>query len=178
MLKLILIAIGVLMAVLIVVIALQPNEYRVERAAVVSGPPSVVFAQINDLHKFQGWSPWAKTDSNAKIIFEGPASGPGASFAWAGPKTGEGRMTITDSRADEFVQAKLKFIKPFNSTSIVYFTLKPEGRNTKVTWAMTGQNTFATKAFGLFVGMDKIVGGEFERGLTQLDSVAMADATH
>jgi len=41
-----------------------------------------------------------------------------------------------------------------------------------VTWTMNGRNGFAAKAFGLFMNMDKIVGGEFEKGLAQMKATA------
>ena len=37
---------------------------------------------------------------------------------------------------------------------------------------MAGENNFMAKAFGLFMNMDKMVGGDFEKGLAQLKSVA------
>jgi hypothetical protein len=39
---------------------------------------------------------------------------------------------------------------------------------------MTGRNNFMAKAFCLFMDMDKMVGGDFEKGLAQLDSVTAA----
>ena len=39
---------------------------------------------MNDFHKWDAWSPWAKLDPNAKTAFEGPSAGEGAVFAWAG----------------------------------------------------------------------------------------------
>ena len=37
---------------------------------------------------------------------------------------------------------------------------------------MDGDNNFMGKAFGLFMKMDKMVGGDFEKGLAQMKSVA------
>ncbi|MFN0028596.1 MAG: hypothetical protein ACKV2O_15660 [Acidimicrobiales bacterium] len=39
---------------------------------------------------------------------------------------------------------------------------------TKVTWAMSGPSTQMTKARGLFMSMDKLVGRDFEKGLSRL----------
>jgi hypothetical protein len=36
---------------------------------------------------------------------------------------------------------------------------------------MSGKNNFIARAFCLFVNMDKMVGGEFEKGLENLKSV-------
>ena len=72
MLKKILIALAVLIVGFIVVVALQPSDFRVERSATVAAPQADIFAQVNDLHKWDAWSPWAKLDPDAKISFEGP----------------------------------------------------------------------------------------------------------
>jgi hypothetical protein len=64
-------------------IALQPSDYRIARSATIAAPASDVFAQVNDFHKWDAWSPWAKLDPNAKTTFEGPSAGEGAVFAWA-----------------------------------------------------------------------------------------------
>ena len=39
---------------------------------------------------------------------------------------------------------------------------------------MTGQNNFIAKAFGLFMNMDKMIGGDFEKGLAQMKAVVEA----
>ena len=74
----ILIAIAALVVVLVVVIATRPSEFRVERTATVSAPASVVFAQVNDFHRWDAWSPYAKRDPGMKEGFEGAPSGVGA----------------------------------------------------------------------------------------------------
>ena len=49
MLTEILTALVIIAVVLVVVVALQPTEFRIVRSASVSAPPAVVFAQVNDL---------------------------------------------------------------------------------------------------------------------------------
>jgi hypothetical protein len=156
-----------------VVVALQPSTYRVVRSTTISAAPADVFAQVNDFHNWEAWSPWAKLDPAAKNTFEGPSSGTGAGFAWSGnDKVGEGRMTILESRPNELVRIKLEFIKPFESACTTEFTLKPQGDQTEVTWSMAGENGFVGKAFCLFMDMDKTVGGDFEKGLAQMKAIA------
>jgi hypothetical protein len=43
---------------------------------------------------------------------------------------------------------------------------------------MWGEKNFITKAIGLFVSMDKMIGGQFEQGLTRLDAVVRSSSTH
>ena len=107
-----------------------------------------------------------------KLTFEGPPAGTGAIYHWSGNnKVGEGRMTITESRPSDLVRIKLEFIKPFASTADTEFTFKPETNQTAVTWSMAGKKNFMSKAFGLFVNMDKLIGGDLEKGLAQLKTV-------
>ena len=175
MVKKILIGLAVVVVVLVVVIALQPSHYRVERSATMNAPATVVFAQVNDFHRWNAWSPWAKIDPAMKQTFEGAPAGTGAVYAWAGNKdVGEGRMTITDSHPSDLIKIKLEFIKPFAATNATDFTFKPQGDQTAVTWTMSGDNNFIGKAFSLFMNMDKMIGGDFEKGLAQMKSVAEA----
>lgn len=172
MLKKILIAIVLILVVFVIVVATRPADFRVTRSATVGAPPESVFAQVNELKKWEAWSPWAKLDPHAKNTYDGPAAGTGAGFAWAGNKeVGEGRMTITESRANELVRFRLDFVKPFASTCEAEFTFSPEGGQTRVRWTMSGKNNFIAKAVGLFMDCDKMVGGQFEQGLANLQSV-------
>ena len=52
------------------------------------------------------------------------------------------------------------------------FTFKPLGRDTEVTWAMSGKKNFISKAFCMFMDMDKMVGGDFEKGLASMKKIA------
>ena len=175
MLTKILIALAVIVVVFAAIVAMQPSEFRVTRTAAISAPPAAVFAQVNDLHKWEAWSPWVKLDPAMKKTYEGAPAGTGAIHAWAGNnQVGEGRMTITESRPNELIRFKLEFLKPFAVTNTAEFSFKPEGNQTVVTWSMAGENNFIAKALHLFMNMDKMVGGPFEKGLAQMKSVVEA----
>jgi uncharacterized protein YndB with AHSA1/START domain len=170
-LKILLIAIPVLIAIFLVIVAMQPSDFRVVRSTTIAAPPEAVFPHVNELKKWDAWSPWAKLDPNAKSTFEGPEAGTGAVMTWAGNNdVGEGRMTITENRPNELVQFKLEFYKPMAGTCTAEFAFKPEGNQTTVTWSMSGQNNFMAKAVGLFMDCDAMVGGQFEQGLANLKS--------
>jgi hypothetical protein len=172
MLKWILAAVAAVVVVFLVVVALQPSDFKVERSATMRAPAPAAFAQVNDFQNWRVWSPWEKVDPALKRQYEGPKAGTGAVYAWQGNKdVGEGRMTITESRPGELVRIKLEFFKPFAATNQADFTFKPAGDGTSVTWTMSGQNNFISKAMCLFVDMDKMVGGMFEQGLAQMKTV-------
>jgi hypothetical protein len=146
MLKKVLIALAALAVVFVGYVAMQPSEFRVVRSATVAAPTPDVFAQVNNFHNWQAWSPWAKLDPGAKATFGGPPAGPGAVFTWAGnDKIGEGRMTLTESHPTDLVKVKVEFVKPFEGTNTTEFTFKPQGDQTAVTWSMAGHNNFVAQ---------------------------------
>jgi hypothetical protein len=173
MLKNILIVLVVLVLGFLGFVATRPNDYSVERSALISAPPEVVYAQVVDFHKWGAWSPWEHLDPDMKREIAGPESGTGATYAWAGnDKAGEGKMTITDATPAERVAIDLQFIKPWESTCATVFGMAPEGGGTRVNWTMSGKHNFISKAMCVFMPMDKMIGPDFERGLASLDSVS------
>jgi uncharacterized protein YndB with AHSA1/START domain len=177
MLVKILIALAVIVVGLVAVVAAQSSTFRIARSATISAPPERVFAEVNDLHQWEAWSPWLKADPAAKTAYEGAPAGTGAAFRWSGNKdVGEGRMTITESRPNQLVRLKLDFMRPFASTSVAEFTFAPDGNRTLVTWSMTGDKNFMAKAIHLVLDMDKMVGGKFDEGLAQMKAVAEGTA--
>jgi len=172
-----LIGLAVVAVVAGVVVARQPSRYRVVRSATISAAPAQVFAQVNDLRKWEAWSPWLRDDPGARTAYEGPPAGPGAAFAWAGNRhVGAGRMTITESRPGELVRLRLDFERPFASTSAAEFTFAPDGERTLVTWSMSGDKNFLAKALHMVVNMDRMIGARFDEGLAQMKTIAEATA--
>ena len=177
MIPIVLLLIAAFLGVLTLIIALRPAEFRIARSATVSASPSDVFTQVNDLRRWESWSPWAKLDPSMRQTYEGPPTGPGSVSAWTGNReVGEGRMTITESRPFEGIRIRLEFLKPFKATNEVEFTFQPVGAGPVVSWIMTGRNNFAAKAAHLVMNIDKKVGGDFEKGLAQLKSVSESAA--
>jgi polyketide cyclase/dehydrase/lipid transport protein/type II secretion system GspH-like protein len=177
MLRKILVALLVIVVVLVAVIAMQPSDFHVARATAIAAPAPVVFAQVNDFHKWEAWNPWGKLDPAAKQTYEGAPAGAGAIYAWRGnSQVGEGHMTMVESRPSDLIRIKLEFFKPMAGTSTAEFTFKPEGDQTAVTWTMTGTNGFVGKAMCLVVNMDRMIGGQFEKGLADMKAVAEASA--
>ena len=173
MVRKILLGLLVLVVVLIVMVALQPADFRVARRATVAAAPAAVFEHVNDFHRWEAWSPWAKLDPTCKNTFSGPDQGVGAAFAWDGnAQVGAGSMTIQESVPGEKVVIRLEFLKPMKAVNTAVFTFTPEGAGTAVEWTMTGKNGFMGKAFSLVVDCDAMVGGDFEKGLASLKRMA------
>jgi len=160
----------------IAVFAGQPDDFVVSRRMEISAPPEQVFPLVNELRNWEAWNPWGILDPNCTITYDGPAAGVGASYAWTGNnKVGAGRLTITESEANEQVRLRLEFVRPMKAINSAEFTFQPKSEATVVTWTMSGKNNFAVKMFGLFVNCEKMCGSQFEKGLAQMKSMVEAE---
>jgi hypothetical protein len=168
----ILIGLAVVIVVFVIIVATRPSEYRVTRSLAIAAPPEAIFTHVNEPRKWEAWNPWGKLDPNMKLTYDGPAAGVGASYSWVGNNdVGEGKMTITESHPNDRIQFKLEFFKPMAGVCDTLFTFKPQGQQTDVTWSMSGKNNFIAKALCLFMSMDKMIGGQFEKGLASMKSI-------
>lgn len=176
-LKWTLVVLAVVVALFVGLVAMQPNKFRVERSMTMAASPDDVFAQVNDFHNWEAWSPWIKVDPNAKGTYEGPAAGKGAIFRWSGnDDVGEGSMTITESNPNDLIRIALQFVKPFEDTATAEFTFQPEGDQTKVTWSMYGENNLVGRAVCLLMDMDEMIGSKYEEGLAAMKMIVEAKA--
>lgn len=150
-------------------VATRPPAFRVERSAFIDAPPERIYPLLDDFREWRRWSPWEKLDPNLQRVYEGSPRGRGAIYSWAGNrKAGKGRMEITEADPPRRISLNLEFIEPFRSQNVTEFVLTPREGGTDVLWAMHGPNTFSTKVMQSVVSMDRLVGGDFERGLESL----------
>jgi hypothetical protein len=144
------------------------DTYRVERTEHIDATPAALRKRIVDLRRWQAWSPWEDLDPELRRTYGGPDQGVGAWYEWEGNrKAGKGRMEIIEADATT-VRFDLRFLKPFKSHSNMAFELQPEGDGTSVTWTLVGPNTGMSRVMGWFTSMDKLIGPDFEKGLSQL----------
>lgn len=172
MLVKILIGLAVVLALLAIVVQLQPAHYRVARSVTIDAPAARVFARVNDIRQWRAWSPFDKLDPAMKRVYEGAASGAGQVYRWSGnSQAGVGSATIVESKPGERILMRLDFEKPMAGTADATFTFTPSGSGTTVEWSLEGEKNFISKAMCMFVSMDKMVGTTFEGGLADLKRV-------
>lgn len=169
----VLIVLAVVVGGVLLMAAMRPNTFRVHRSATTKASPEAIFAHLNDLHRWNAWSPWEKLDPAMQRTHSGAPSGVGAIYEWHGnKKVGRGRMEIIESRPPELVRLKLDFFEPFESHNTTDFTLEPTPDGTRISWEMNGPANFMSKVMGLFVNMDRMVGNDFEKGLASLKALS------
>ena len=149
-------------------VASKPDTFRIERSIEIHAAPEVVFAKVNDLREFNRWNPFALADTTTHLEYRGPTRGVGSSYTWEGAKSGSGIMTIVESKQPAEIVMQLEFKKPYVANNRAVFSFDMSGSQTKVIWSMTGRYSFSQKLFGTIFNMDKMVGGEFAKGLSTL----------
>ena len=164
------VVLAIAIATVLILAATKPDTFTVQRAAVVKAPPENVFPMINDFHQWTTWSPWENKDPAMKRTYSGSPSGRGAVYAWDGNKNvGSGRMEILDASSPSKIVIKLDFLKPFEAHNTAEFTMLPQGDGaTNISWVMHGPAPFISKMMQVFMNIDKMVGKDFEIGLSNL----------
>lgn len=161
-----------ILGLLVIIIGLfLPSKVHLERSIMVNNTPDVPYDLINDLTKFNDWSPWYEIDTNATYTNSELKTGAGACIIWNSNNTelGNGKLTITESKPNELIVTKLE-VEGWDPSSASYFFTK-ENKTTKIIWTMDsdmGYNIIG-RWFGLF--MDDLIGKDYEKGLASIKKI-------
>lgn len=146
----------------------RPNTFRVSRSTSIAAPAEKIFPLVNDVRAFNTWNPYALKAPEMKGSYSGPFIGPGAHYDFESKKAGSGSFEIVQVAAPLRVQMRLDMTAPFKASNLIIFSLLPEGQTTQVTWAMEGPAPFLSKFMGVIFNMDRMIGNDFEAGLSNL----------
>ena len=171
MVKRLLIGTLLLVAVLVGIAFLLPNQFNVARSITINAPAEKIYPLIASPGQWKNWSVWNRRDSDMKIDYAGPQSGVGAKWSWESKSEGSGEMEFTAAEPNKLLGYRLLF-KDFNTTSAGTLTLEPDVASTKVTWSFVGEagNNPMMRYMGLM--MDGMIGKDFEAGLANLKALA------
>lgn len=160
-------------AAVLVYASTRPDTFRIEQTATIHAPPEKIFPYVNDLTRYQTWSPWEEKDPGMKRSFDGPTAGKGAAYAWEGNSdVGVGRMEIVESAPPSKVVYDLHFKEPFEGHNLAEFLLARVDGGSTVTWAVYGTDPLIAKVITLFCDRDGMIKNEFSKGLAKLKILA------
>jgi effector-binding domain-containing protein len=169
--KILKILLGFLIALILLVAILgiiAPKEFEVSRDVTIDAPKNFVFEQIRTLKNNTEWSPWAEKDPEMKKEITGVDGTVGSVYKWEGNEdVGKGEQEITEV-TENSVTTELRFLEPWESNSTAKLVADEVDDGTKVTWTLSGDAKFPMSIFNLFGVMDKNLGPDFEKGLTNL----------
>lgn len=171
--SIILIGLGVILGLAVIAIlllaALKPDRFRVERSIDINTPANRLFASLLDLRHQRQWSTWEQKDPDMRRTYSGAQSGIGAVYDWEGDRNvGAGRQTILATKPDSEINLSIEFGKPCAASNKLDFIFVPKGDATKVTWAIHGPWPFMYRVMATFFSMDRMIGREFENSLANL----------
>jgi hypothetical protein len=151
------------------------KDFRVSRSTEIAAPPERILPLLVDFHEWRKWSPWEESDPNLERNYSGPTSGVGAIYTWKGnSQAGAGRMEVLEVD-DSHVGVDLNFSAPMRAHNRIDFNLTPAGDGTDKTraeWVMTGPQNLVMRLMSVFWKMEKMVGPDFEKGLSRLKAAA------
>jgi len=164
----------VFIAGVVIAASMRPTDISYQRTIMTSASADTAFAIFSDLARWDEWSPYNKKDPDLKKEISVPSTGLGARYAWDGNKDiGAGRMTITAIDPGRSLDMRLEFDRPFKCNNHVEWRVDDEGEQRRITWSMDGKSdALLPRIVGLFMDMDKMVGGDWEVGLETLKGIA------
>jgi uncharacterized protein YndB with AHSA1/START domain len=152
--------------------ATKPNQFRVERTINIAAPAGKIFPLLEDLRQQRQWSPWEQKDPAMKRTYSGAEKGVGAIYEWDGNREiGAGRQEITSVTPHSKIDVTMDFFRPMQAKNYIEYTLRSTSSGTQVTWAIHGPMLFMSKIMSVFMSFEKMIGGEFEKGLVQLKAL-------
>ena len=173
MVKTILLIVAAAIAALLIYAAMQPDTFRFQRSTRIQAPTAKIQPLIADLHQFNTWNPFNKKDPAMKGSYRDGLGGPGSVYDFEGNKdVGKGSVELLPGASPGKVNMRLVMLEPFKVDNAIEFTLVPQGDATEVTWAMQGPSPFFAKLMHVVFNMDKMVGKDFEAGLSSLKAIA------
>ena len=157
-----------LIITLLLVSALMPKNYLVEKSIVIKKPVPDVQSRVSDFNAYASWNPWQQMEPAATKTISGSPGSVGHKYEWVGKKIGTGSLTL--NHIDEkHVNIALQFIKPWKTMAKDNWTFEPwgDGTETKVTWQNTGELPWPmARLMGPMIS--KNLNQQFETGLGNL----------
>lgn len=171
-LKIVLFVVVGFVGIFLIIAAIAPKDFRMEKTVTILAPTHVVVNQVKNFSNFVEWEPWGKYDENVKVTISDNDGEVGAMYEWSGnDDIGSGYMKIT-SISPELIEMDLVFTAPWEAENKAYFNIVDDGEETTdITWGFTGTMTFPMNAMLLFNPMDKSLGPDFLDGLNSLKAI-------
>lgn len=163
-----------IIVVLLIVALFVKKEFSVEREIVINRSKEDVFNYVKLLKNQDNYSKWATMDPKMKKEYKGTDGTVGFISAWDSDikDVGKGEQEITNITDGERIDYALRFIKPFENKATTYMiTEKISENQTRVKWGFSGKMKYPMNIMLLFMNMEKMVGNDFQTGLSNLKNI-------
>jgi hypothetical protein len=173
-LKVTLIVIGVVIVVFLIAGLLLKKDYTIERTISINKSKQEVYDYIKMLRNQDNYSVWNRRDPNMTKTYTGEDGTVGFTYAWdsQNKEVGAGEQEIKKLDEGKRLEMELRFKRPFEMKGGAYMTTDEAGETqTTVKWGFNGSMPYPMNALMPFMGMDKRLGGDLEKGLNDLKMI-------
>jgi uncharacterized protein YndB with AHSA1/START domain len=170
----ILISIAALIALLLIVAALQSNSFAIAREVIIQRPTEQVFDYVKHIKNMEQYNKWVMTDPNQKTTFTGTDGTPGFIYAWdsQNKNAGKGEQEIKAIHPNQKVELEIRFEKPFKGVSYAEIMTEPAGTGqTKVIYLFKGDKNFGMKIAHMLFNLEKVLGKDLDITVKNLKAV-------
>ena len=169
-----LLALAAIVIIILVLAAIVPSDFEVEREVTINRSNTEVFEYTKYLKNQEQFSVWAKMDPNMKREFTGVDGTAGFISAWESdnPDVGKGEQEITKVDDGKRIDYQLRFLEPFESTSNAYMIFNGlDSTTTSIKWGFEGGMPYPMGLMLLFMDMDAELGKDLQDGLDNLKGI-------
>jgi hypothetical protein len=169
--KKILIALAIIIAIPLVIAIFTKKDYAVEREITINTPKPEVFEYIKYLKNQDNYSKWALMDPAMKKEYKGTDGTVGFVSAWDSDNkdVGKGEQEIKNIKEGEKIDFELRFLKPMeDNANAAMETEAVTETQTKVKWGFNGKMPYPFNFMLLVMDMDEMLGKDLETGLQNL----------
>lgn len=171
-LKWFLIIVAAIILLYLLCCVIGPKDVNMTRSTTMKASPAQAFNLVNDLPKWESWSPWSERDTSMVINYPGKTEGIGASYTWKGDLSGTGSLEIIESSKNESLKTELKF-GGYDGSSFGIWNFEKEDDETKVSWRQEAEPIpFMVRGMMLLRGAKKSMANDFDEGLENIKAIA------
>ncbi len=166
--------VSALVALILIIPLFIKKEYAVVKEILINKPTFWVFNYIKMMRNQDNFSVWASIDPDMKKEMKGLDGTVGCISSWESThkNVGCGEQEILKITENERIDYELRFLKPFKSISQAYFiTESVTDHKTTVKWGFDGKMNYPMNLMLLFMNMEKMIGKDFENGLSKLKTL-------
>jgi uncharacterized protein YndB with AHSA1/START domain len=161
----------ILIAFLLIVALFVKKEYAIEKEITINRSQQEVFEYLKYLKNQDEFSKWSMMDPKMKKSYRGKDGKVGFVASWksTNENIGCGEQEIIRIQEGKRIDLKLRFKTPFEAEDDAYLITDAITENqTNVKWGFQGKFPYPMNLMGLFIDMEKAVGGDLQTGLTNL----------
>ena len=173
-LKYLLWAVLLLIALLLIIGLFVPKKQVVKRAILIDAPSNAIFQHIAYFDKYVEWNPWLSKDPNISVSVIGEEGTVGAKRIWKSEnkEVGSGEDVITAFENGALIESDLTFIEPRAGKGKNSFALSDEKNKTRVDWGLEYEMPYPFNALMIFgADANEEVGNQFDSGLKRLKDI-------